>query len=161
MERFANIIRWLSRAGMALGAVFLVAMMVLVVMNVGVRPFGRVIGGTIEVVELMAVVIVAFALAYTALSGSHVIVDIVVSRLSQRTQQIFKSFTYFLYLVTLVLITWANAGLTYRRYLVGEETDLHRISYIPFRSIWVLGLIIFCLVISIELFRALREVLKK
>ena len=67
--------------------------------------FGNVVGryflnmpllGTIELVELMMVVIGFFAIPYTTMERRHITVRLLVSRLSRRTQAILRSIGFFL-----------------------------------------------------------------
>ena len=160
MRSFANIVHRIGGVGAAIGSVFLAGMMVLIVASVVVRPFGEVIAGSYELIEVLIVVPVAFALGYTALKQGHVEVSLVVSRFSQRKQAIIASFTWFLSLGIWGLIVWAGTGIMLEKWL-GERTELLLVPYLPFRFVWVFGLLLFCLAFLIELSRALKQTVSK
>ncbi len=160
MDYLANIVRRMGGWGMALGAAFLTGMMVLIVANIISRLSGHVIAGSYELSELMIVVAVAFALGYAALKKSHVVVKIVVSRFPQRAQSIIEAFMSLISLATWALIAWAGFLILSERWLT-EETDLLDVPYLPFRFVFLLGLLLFCLVYLIDLFRALSQAVRK
>ena len=160
MDYVANIFRRLNRGGMAIGAAFLTGMMVLIVANIIYRLSGHVIPGSYEISELMIVVAVAFALGYAAVEKSHVVVKIVVSRFPQRWQSILEAFMSLISLATWAVIAWASVNVLSARWLT-EETDLLDVPYLPFRIVWVLGLVMFCLVYLTDLFRALSQLVRK
>lgn len=160
MDYVANIFRRLNRGGMAIGAAFLTGMMVLIVANIIYRLFGHVIPGSYEISELMIVVAVAFALGYAAAQKSHVVVKIVVSRFPPRTQAILEVLMSLISLATWAVIAWASTNVLSARWLT-EVTDLLDVPYLPFRIVWVLGLVMFCLVYLTDLFRALSQSVRK
>jgi TRAP-type C4-dicarboxylate transport system permease small subunit len=145
---------------MALGAAFLVGMMVLIVANIIYRLFGHVIAGSYELSELLIVVTVAFALGYAALQKSHVAVKILVSRFPQRWQAILEVFTSFLSMGTWAVIAWAGALILSERWLT-EESEMLLIPFFPFRCVLLFGLILLSLVYLILMVMALRQAGKK
>ena len=155
-----NFFRRLSTDSVAIGAAFLVGMMVLVVANIIYRLFGHVIPGSFELSELMIVVAVASALGYAAVHKSHIVVKIVVSRFSQRWQAIIEVLMSLISLATWAVIAWASFNVLSQRWLT-EVTDLLDIPYLPFRIIFVVGLVLLCLVYVTDLFRALSQAVKR
>jgi len=145
---------------MALGAVALVAMMVLIVTSVIFRRAGQVVPGTYELSELLIVVTVAFALGYAALEKSHIVVKIVVARFPQRAQAILEAVMSFISLVTWAALAWAGFIILSKRWL-GEESEMLSVPFLPFRLIFLFGLILFCSVYLINLIRALRQAVRK
>ncbi len=156
MNSLANIVRRLSQVGMAVGAAFLVGMMVLIVGNIIYRLAGHIIAGTYELSELMAVVAATFALSYTAVKKGHVIIDILVPRLSQRTQTFLTAFSSLICLCTWAIIAWASFGILSERWLT-EETRMLSVPFLPFRFVWVIGLLLLCLIYLVDLFTALKN----
>jgi TRAP-type C4-dicarboxylate transport system permease small subunit len=157
VNRFSNIVDRLVRAFTFFGAFCLVGLMCLIVANVIVRPFGQVIMGTYELSELIIVITVSFALVFTALKKGHIAVDAITSRLPNRAQQILRCFSSFFFLSIIVLIAYTNFNFTRKVLLGGEETDLLKVPFLPFRLLWVLGLIFFCLVLFINLYKTLSQ----
>jgi TRAP-type C4-dicarboxylate transport system permease small subunit len=145
---------------MALGAAFLTGMMSLVVANIIFRLCGSVIPGSYEISELMVVVVAAFALGYAALYKSHVVVKIVVSRFPQRTQAILEALMSLISLGTWAVITWASVNILAEKWLI-ERTELLWVPFLPFRFVFVFGLGLFSLVYLMDLFKALRQAVRK
>jgi TRAP-type C4-dicarboxylate transport system permease small subunit len=142
------------KVGVWIGFVFLTAVMFVTVANVIARLFGSTIPGTYELITVFMLAVVGFALAYTAWEEGHIIVDVIVSKLPSRIETFVNYFNWIIVLCTLVLITKEQIAITIERALAGEKTEILHILWAPFRILWVLGLILFCLV-------ALRDLLKK
>jgi TRAP-type C4-dicarboxylate transport system permease small subunit len=160
MEYFANIVRRITGIGVALGAAFLVGMMVLIVANIIYRLTGHVITGSYELSELLIVVTVAFALGYAALQKSHVVVKILVSRFPQRWQAILEALISFLSMGTWAVIAWASSLIFIERWLT-EESEMLLIPFLPFRMVLLFGLILIALVYLIYMVMALRKAVMK
>ena len=160
MAYFTKIVRRLIEIGTALGAAFLVGMMVLIVANIVYRMTGHVIPGSFELSELMIVVTAAFALGYAALQKSHVDVNIVVSHFPPRVRSVMAVVVAFLSMGTWAVVAWASAVILSDRWLT-EETDMLLIPYLPFRIVLFVGLILISLVYLIDMIRALREAVMK
>ena len=87
----------------------LVAMMLLTVSDVFLRyAFRRPIFGSTEITEIMIVMLGFLGLAWCAVKGGHLKVDLLMSRFSPRLQAIFDSFTYFAGLVICIIIAWRS-----------------------------------------------------
>lgn len=158
-SRFVNSVVKLAAEG---GIYALMAMMLVVVGNVVCRFFRVFIqGSTYDLVELMAVVLVSFAVAYTALTGGHIIIRILISRLWPRTQAILEAFTSVLGLGIWAVAAWAGARFAWEMWLKGEEFPVVGVSVALFRYVWVLGLILLCLVLLLDLSKALPRTVRK
>ena len=160
MDYFVRLVRRTTGWGMAFGAAFLTGMMVLVVANIVTRLFRHIIPGSYEISTLMIVVAVAFALGYAGVQKSHVVVKIMVDRLSPRWQWIIEILTSLISLVTWAIITWASSTVLAQRWLT-EVTDLLDVPYLPFRIIFVAGLALLCLVYATNLVIALKRAVIK
>ena len=145
---------------MAVGAASLVGMMVLIVASVIYRRAGHVVPGTYELTELMIVVTVAFALGYAALKKSHIVVRIVVARFPQRTQAILEAVMSFISLATWAAVAWAGFIIVSKRWL-SENSEMLSVPFLPFRLIFLFGLILLCSIYLIDIFRALSQAVKK
>jgi TRAP-type C4-dicarboxylate transport system permease small subunit len=109
-------------------------------------------------VELGAVPMVAFALGYCALTQSNVVMDVVFTRLPHPVRTVLTVVTTFLSLGIWVLIAWQSAKSAIQQHLVGEITIIMKWPVYPLRYIFVLGAILLCLVLFVDLSKALREV---
>ncbi|MEJ2365297.1 MAG: TRAP transporter small permease [Deltaproteobacteria bacterium] len=73
----------------AVGACTALTMVILVTVHVLSRAlFKKPLMGTVELEELMIVILVFLGMAYTQVKGMHISVDFLTSRLSERTQNI-------------------------------------------------------------------------
>jgi len=84
----------------------MVAMMVLVCANVIMRPLGRPIMGTFEIVEFLTCVAVAFALPFTTSIHRHIAIDLLTHRLSKRSQARADKIVTLLSMGIFSLLTW-------------------------------------------------------
>lgn len=135
-----------------------VAIMVLVV---AINVFGRYLFhqpllGTFELVELMMVVIGFISIAYTAVYREHVSVDLVISHLSRRAQAIMNSISFFLSLAIFVVITYqATVFAIYYAHDLNKATYILSVPLVIPRSVMVLGCLLLCLRLLVDVFRPL------
>ncbi len=141
------------KGGAIAGSVFLLVVMLIIVVNIGMRFFGHMISGHYELVSLLVVISIAFTLSYTAIHQGHISMKILVSRFSQRNQVIISAFTTIVSIAVWAAITWASITVISEKWLK-ELSNMLLIPYLPFRCIWVAGLILFCLVLVNDLFKA-------
>lgn len=160
MDHFDAILNRITKVSVFLAGSILLGVIALIVTSIITRRFGWAIPGSYEIIELVMPVVVGFALGYAALTKSHVVVDLVVSRLPQRIRTVAESFTFLIGLGILVGVTWAGADLLQKRWLV-EQTDEFGIPFAPFRIIWLCGLCLFCLILLINLVRLLGRQVRK
>lgn len=140
-----KVIHLLSRLmGYAATAV-LVLMMMLTVTDVFLRYFFNApITGTTEITELMLVVVVFPAFAWTAVSGKHIKVDLIVDLLPPRIQKILDSITLTASLVVFIIITWRSL---LEAMDVRSSTSLLSMPHAPFYWVLTIGFAMFCLAI--------------
>jgi len=137
---------------------FLVGAMLIVVTSVTARSLLNIgIIGSSEVMELMMAIVVAFALAYTALRKGHVKVDIIVSRFSVRIRAIVSIAISFLTLAIFGLMSAGTAQLVYEKGL-REFSETLDVPYFPFRSVFILGLLLFSLSYIFDIFEGIKKV---
>ena len=151
MDRFTNIIGRIVRGGTIGGSIFLLVVVLIIVTNVVIRFFGHMIPGHYELVSLITVISIAFSLSYTAIHKGHIAMNIVVSRLSKRNQIILGAFTTVVSIAVWAAITWASITVIQDK-MLKEVSNMLLIPYLPFRCVWVLGLILYCLVLVTDLF---------
>jgi TRAP-type C4-dicarboxylate transport system permease small subunit len=161
MDTIASIIQRIGKVGAAIGAGTLLAVMLLIVSNIIYRFFGGVIAGTYELIGPMVVVTAVFALVYTALTQSHIVIKILTDRLPDRIRIIVRSIIGLISLGLWGLIAWGSVGLMIQKATGGEATYLLHVPFLPFRIMWELGLILFCLVLLVDLIKSLSGVTSK
>jgi len=160
MDYFASIVRRMGGWGMIASATFLILMVVMVVASVIYRMCGHVIVGSYELTELFTVVAVAFALGYATLEKRDVIIDILIPKIPQQTRTILEAVMSLISLGTWAVIVWAGIGFMIQTWLT-EDTPMLEVPYLPFRFVWVFGLLFLCLVYLLGFFTAWRKAVKK
>src|SRR4030042_2826517 len=144
-----------------IGAVFLVAVMLLITINVIYRVFGGVIPGQYELVEIMIVVVAGFAIGDTEIHRRQTSVDMVTMHLPRKSKLWLENSCNLIGLVYWAFVALATIKLTMDKAAKGEHTDLLKISIIPSRVIWVVGLILICIVIIYNIFKNFKELGRK
>lgn len=158
MEIFNRIIQRITGGGAWAAGVFLVASMLLVVTSVACRAFFNIgVVGTYELLQLMMGVVIAFALVYTALRKGHVVVNIVISRFSLKTGAIIGIAMAFLSLAIWGITSGAVAEYIYEVRLT-ELSETLEVPYLPFRAVFVLGLLLLALSYISDIYDGIRKV---
>ena len=141
-----RIINLLSRLFGYVSTGVLGLMMLLTVADVFLRfVFNAPISGTTEITEFMLVVVVFPALAWCAVTGKMVKVDLLMAHFPSRVQAIVDSITLFLALGVFVIITWQSF---LESKVVDSSTSLLGLPSAPFYWVMTVGLVLFCLAIA-------------
>jgi len=152
------IVHFLKNISMAI----LAAMMFLTAADVFLRyVFNRPITGAYELIEFMMSVVISFGIAYCAIEGGHVSVDLVVSTLPKRTQAIIGSITSLLGAGLFFLITWQNIIYTSENVESKLESAVLLIPVYPFIGVVAIGSAALFLVLIMEFFNFLSEAITK
>jgi TRAP-type C4-dicarboxylate transport system permease small subunit len=106
MGSFFKIIEWIQKKLKIIGAVCIVGMTFLTVVDVIGRFFRHPILGSVEIVGFMATLTVVSALPYTHKIKGHVGVEILVRLLSKRARAIIDICTGILSLCLFGIVTW-------------------------------------------------------
>ena len=148
--------------GFGIIAIFiLVLMMLFTVTDVILRKiFNTPIPGGLELIEFMMIFTGFLGLAWCALSGMHIRVDLVVSKMSRRTQGIIDSLCHFTGISMSIIIAWRSIleGLATRQ--LHTESAVLAIPIFPFYFVLATGFAVLGLSILILLLRALKEAFK-
>lgn len=160
MNAFAALLHRITKGGVFLGGVFLIAGMLLLMSNIFGRFFHLIIPGSYELFELIMAIPVAFALVHAALQKAHVVVNLIVSRFPPRLGAAAETMTSLLSLAIWALIAWGGAHLAYENGL-RETTDLLEVPFLPFRIVWLFCLFLFCLTYLVDLSCAFRRFLEE
>lgn len=154
-----KLLKPVSRVVNTIGVSTLAVMVSLVGANVILRYLlKRPIMGTVELEELMLVVLVFFGLAYTAILKGHVRVDMLVHRFSQPVQAAINSITSLLTMGLCSLIAWQSVVLALANWERGEKTALLQVSLYPFLLAMAFGSALFSLVLLAEFLHSLAQV---
>jgi TRAP-type C4-dicarboxylate transport system permease small subunit len=157
LDKFSGLLK-------AIGAIAIVLMMMLTVVDVIGRYLKHPIFGSVELVGFLAAIIVATALPYTHKVDGHVGVEILVRLLSKRKQIIIDIITQTISLVLFSLVTWQMFLYAEELKRTGEvsmnlQFEIHYIAYLI-----TFGLLVFSITIVetiFENFKQLRELKTK
>lgn len=156
MEKFNHILRRVIRWGSALAGIALVVAMLIVVVSVVSRFFDIAVAGSMELMQLIMAIVIAAALAYAGLRKGHVVVKIIVSRLPVKGGSAFGIAMAFLSLVIWGLMCWAAVKFVLEIGLE-EVSETLEIPYMPFRILFILGLLLFSLTYILEIFEEIQK----
>jgi TRAP-type C4-dicarboxylate transport system permease small subunit len=114
----------------AAGALF--AMMALVNANVFLRPLGKPIWGTFEIVGFLGTIVISFSLIHTTLFREHMAVEIITSRLPGNARRILDFVNRCICLVILALVAWQSAGYGMKVFSTGQVSATLKMPIYPF-----------------------------
>jgi TRAP-type C4-dicarboxylate transport system permease small subunit len=148
-----------SRIGAIIAIGFLVLLVILTVADVILRRFFNApIAGAFELSRLILGIIVFFTLAYCAVHGGHIVVDVFVSRFSRRAQSSISIFIHLCSVGIMGVISWQLFLHAMRVQGMGEVTAIWEIWISPFVFLAALGSTLLTIVFLVQLFHAVSEV---
>ncbi len=147
---FAGIYR-LNISFQVIAGLGLVFMMVVTLVDIIMRAFGRPVIGAMELVSFSGAVIISFALPYSSWMKAHVIVDLLVDRFSPSGKRIMEFSTKLVGFILFIFmgVNFILYGLTLIK--TGELSPSFRIPYYPI----TFGLALACFIESLTLFTQL------
>jgi TRAP-type transport system small permease protein len=146
MVRFMDRITW----------VVLFIMMLMTITDVLLRKCSNLsILGTVELTELMMIIIVFSSLAECQVHDGHIKVDLVLKRFSPRVQSIFDVFTQFICFALFSMMSWAIWRNANRMKEWGEVTIDLALPVYPFVYVAVIGCALLAFVLLIKALVAL------
>jgi TRAP-type C4-dicarboxylate transport system permease small subunit len=104
---------------------------------IGRSGFNKPISGAYEFTELLFVIVVALALGYSAILGSHVRIDIIVSRFPKKAQFVIDAISYFVSSAFFLIASWRVALQAIRVESQDVTSGILGIPLYPFN--WVLA----------------------
>lgn len=158
MKLVQSFITLLIKAMVCLATATLAAMMFLMATDVICRYFfNSPVSGGLELIEYMMGIIVPLSVAYCALQGAHVSVELLVDKLPGRIQTILKFITSGLSIIFVGLISWQNflyIGEMYRSHMTSAVL---KVPVYPFVAATAVGMSVFAIIMFIELFPGKSE----
>ena len=150
--------RWIRRLSFVLAgvaAVVLAFMMFLMVTDVFCRyVLNRPILGAFEITEFMMMILVFFAIGHAQVKKAHISVDVLVLKLSKRTQQVFQAIGSLLGLGLFSLMTWQIVLHSLKVYRAHQRSIDLGLPVFPFTLMAALGTAIFCLTLIVSALRS-------
>lgn len=131
------------------------AMMVFVFADVILRYWGHPTSGSNDVVQVLSVIAVAFAMGYTQVLKRHPAIVILVPRLPLRAQGVIHIVTNFLSLVVFGLLAWQSAILARHLWIHNEGTMTLGFPLYPLVYCISLGSALMCLVLISDFLKAI------
>jgi TRAP-type C4-dicarboxylate transport system permease small subunit len=131
-----------------IGGIALLILTAIACANMLMRPFGAPLKGAYELVGFFGALVVALPLGYAQINRSHISVDILAARYSERTQRIMSAINSFLCMIFFILVGWRSADYATTIWKRGETSETLRIIYHPF----VYAVAFCCLLLALVLF---------
>ncbi|MGB9886960.1 MAG: TRAP transporter small permease [Moorellales bacterium] len=147
-----KLIRTLDRFGAAVGGIFLIAMVVLTVVTVLSRLSGVAMPGSYELLVLLVVIPVGFALFGSTWAKRHVVIESLVEHLPQRARAVLDRWAWAVSLLWWILTAWAAFDITLDKGLQ-ERTEVLNLPFLPFRLVWIFGLTLVCIASLLHLLK--------
>ena len=142
----------------ACGAI--VAMLLLATVDlVGIKLFTWRFAGAFEVIGLLGLVVIVFAIAFTQVRHGHVSVDFITNLLPKRAQMIINYIIPLVVLGIFAMISWQMYSLGLRLQSQSAVSVTQRIPTAPFAYATSVCSLIMCLVLLVEFVKAVIEAL--
>ena len=153
----ARLLRVVSYIGMVC---VIVMMLLTVVHGVGRYVFETPIKGLVEMSQFLLVLVIFLLMPYTETKKNHLVIGLVVDRLSQRAQAIMNSIIYIFSLLLLVIVTYRAFERGVFQINTGQTSMFLRIPHWPFYFIVCLAWLLLMLAIAVNLIHFLRAARK-
>jgi len=148
--------------GAIISGFFLSAGVILISTNVIRRALtGKVIIGLFEITEVCMILAVTFAFSYTERCAGHIATDGIVSRLPRIPRVIIFTLNQLLYIVVLGVLVWSAASQAIDSFAMGEFSSTLRINYVPFRTLFVVGIFLWTVIVASKAWTAIKKEWKK
>ena len=155
-------INQVSRVAGALAAIFMLAMVALTVADVFLRYlFNAPILGSVELTEYFMVIAGFLGLAWCALKGGHVKVDLIINHLPPRFQAITDSITLILAMTVVPLLAWQGFAQARYTLLHKSASPILDIPAYPFYTAVGLGCALLFLALATVLAEFIRKAIKR
>lgn len=154
LNRLNPAIRGVSIVGMF----FFVIMVVLTFSDVLLRYlFNRPIDGTVEITELMMVIVVFCGVGYAQVTRSHVTMDILVGKLDPKSLHLLRGITNLLSILLFVIVSWRNL---LHAFTTPELTLVFNFPIKPFAALAGLGGILILIPLLSEFLSDMRNAIQ-
>ena len=143
----------------ACGAI--IAMLLLATVDlVGIKVFSWRFAGAFEVIGLLGLVVIVFAIAFTQVRHGHVAVDFVATLLPKRVQMIINSIIPLIVLGIFAMISWQMYSLGLRLQSQKAVSVTQGIPTAPFAYTTSVCALVMCLVLFVEFIKAVIEAIQ-
>jgi TRAP-type C4-dicarboxylate transport system permease small subunit len=147
----------LKRCVVWIGAVALVLLGLLICVSVGLRMTGAVIKGSSEIGEMLIIIVAATAIVTATLTDGHPYVHMLVEKISNYRRSLLAAVVSLIGAAFWALMAWVNGTVAIENARLIEETELLRISIVPFRWLWILCLLIVAAVLTMRAVQSFKS----
>ena len=141
----------------AVGGIVLFCMMMLTVIDVILRFFGRPITGTYELVAVAGAIVVGFAVPQTTQERGHICVEFLVENRTVSTKRVLFFLTRLLGIVLFALLTWYLFLKGSHLYRSGDVSMTLHLPYYPAAFALALCCLVECFVLVMDCLNALGK----
>ena len=150
-----------SRFLLYIGQFTLILMVMLTVADVFLRyVLNRPILGSYELTEFMMAVLVFSTIGYTMVVKGHVVVDLVFTKLPQRSKDILECITSFIAFILFAVVAWRNAVQASTAWGRNDVTAELFIPISPFILFVAIGIAVLSLVLFTQFIQSLAKAIK-
>lgn len=154
-----NLIKPIIQFVNRVGTIILLLMVLLLGTNVILRYIIRKpIKGSVELEEFLLVILVFFGVAYTAIKGRHIKVDLVLKRLPESAQSVIATITSAISVGLCVLMTWQISVYAQIKWTTRATSIILDLPLFPFVLVAAFGSALLGLAMSVEFLRSLASV---
>ena len=144
------------------GQLTLMAMVLLIVVDIVLRRFfNSPLSWSLEVVQVMLVVVVFFSVAYCAVRGGHVNIDVLIARFPARLQAAVDIVTSLFGIAVFGVMCWASVGSAQHYMEVHRVTGILPIPIYPFVLAVALGSLLMTLAVLVHLLNAIIKAVSR
>jgi TRAP-type C4-dicarboxylate transport system permease small subunit len=140
-----------------IGALALVSLGLLICVSVGLRMTGAVIKGSSEIGEMLIIIVAATAIVTATLTDGHPYVHMLVEKISSYRRSLLAAVISLIGAAFWALMAWVNGAVAIENARLIEETELLRISIVPFRWLWVLCLLVVAAVLTMRAMQSFKS----
>ncbi|MCX5815642.1 MAG: TRAP transporter small permease [Proteobacteria bacterium] len=148
-EAFKRLSSWMN----TLGGIVLFLMMMLTVVDVILRVFGKPLIGTYELVAVAGAIVVGFAIPQTSLDKGHIFVDFLIENRAETIKKAFLVFTRLLGIALFALLAWNLFLKANHLYKAGDVSLTLQIPYYPAAYGLAFCSLIECFVLVADMFK--------
>ncbi|MFC1902005.1 TRAP transporter small permease subunit [Chloroflexota bacterium] len=138
MDGFNRVLTRIAEVMGKYGSYLLLVIMIIVMTNILLRAtVGIAISGSLELLGLIFALFISVAITFATVKGRQIIVTLIITNLSPRTQKVLSVITNLLTAGTWAALAYAGGTFAIHQFFIGGETsEMLEIQVPPFRLFW-------------------------
>ena len=153
MKLWFAFVRKMCRFLLLIAGITLAFMFLFTLYNVVSRALGQPILGDFEIISFLGAIVFGFAIPYTTLLKSHVLVDFLLEKLPRKASGAMNVFTRILGIALFLWMSWNFVSMSFDLIKSNEVTPMFRLPYYPISF----GLAFSCLIQCLTLVSQIIE----